>query len=254
LLSLLLQAIKQYWKISLLVVLFLPVLIWLGFWQLDRAEQKQRELTVYQQRQNLPVVPLAELEANTPAKYRVVSLRGRYDDKHYWLLDNQPRGGKAGYEIIMPFISQSGILLVNRGWLAASPRRSELPKIKTPLNEVVISGYLSASQENAIFDNTISDLTGEWPKRVLQVKVQDALDKVIKTKEGLRSLLSRTDENRSALLLRIDADSPGALLTEWPVINTKPEKHQGYAVQWFSMALALLALYVWFLYRMRREK
>lgn len=240
------------------MLLFLPLLVRLGFWQLDRANEKQQELTVYQQRQDLPAIPVGELKQSAAAKYRAVSLQGRYDREHYWLLDNQPRAGKAGYEVIMPFISQEGVLLINRGWVEASPRRDVLPAINTPAGEVLITGYLSPSQENAIFNNTISDLAIEWPKRVLQVNVTESLEALKQNKGDLTFLLNdnsagiekNTIEHRNAeLLLRIDTGSPGALLTEWPLVNTKPEKHKGYAVQWFSMALALLMLYLWFLYR-----
>jgi len=253
----LLQHIKAHWKISLLVLLFFPLLLRLGFWQLDRAKEKQQELTVYQQRQDLPVIPIEDLNQDAPAKYRAVSIEGLYDEKHYWLLDNQPRLGKTGYEIIMPFTSKEGVLLVNRGWVEASPRRNELPNIQTPSGNLLIKGYLSPSQENAIFKNTVSDLSVEWPKRVLQVNVDEAFEKLrqmadlnqVNRHQVLLNKKNTIEDYRSQLLLRIDSDSPGALLTEWPLVNTKPEKHQGYAVQWFSMAGALLVLYLWFLYR-----
>lgn len=237
-----LALIKQHWQVSLLVILFLPLFMRLGFWQLDRAKEKQQELAVYQQRQDLPVLPLSKLSNSEAVKYRTVELEGVYDASHYWLLDNQPRSGKTGYEVIMPLVSAEGVILINRGWVEASPRRESLPNIDTPVDRVIITGYLNTGQKNAIFDKTLSDLSIDWPKRVLQVNVEDAMGIIAKMKNN-QYLLSD-----SSLMLRIDSASPGALRTEWPLINTKPEKHQGYAFQWFSMALALLALYIWFLY------
>lgn len=242
-----LTLIKQHWQISVLVLLFLPLLVHLGFWQLDRAKEKQKELTVYQQRQDLPALPLSGLSNNEIVKYRSIELNGIFDPTHYWLLDNQSRGGKAGYEIIMPLVSEEGVILVNRGWVEASPRREILPKLETPVGQVKIKGYLSAGQENAIFDEMLSDLTIDWPKRVLQINVEQAVAIIVSIKNN-SSLLSDT-----SLMLRIDSTSPGALLTEWPLINTSPEKHQGYAVQWFAMAFALLSLYSWVLYRSKKS-
>ena len=46
-------------------------------------------------------------------------------------------------------------------------------------------------------------------------------------------------------LVRLDEGSSGALRTDWPLINTRPEKHVAYAFQWFAMATALLLLFVW---------
>ena len=45
--------------------------------------------------------------------------------------------------------------------------------------------------------------------------------------------------------VRVDADSTGALTTHWPLLNVSADKHQAYAVQWFSMALALFLIYIW---------
>jgi len=43
--------------------------------------------------------------------------------------------------------------------------------------------------------------------------------------------------------LYIDAESQGALVTGWKTVNIQPEKHTGYAVQWFTMAFAIT---LWF--------
>ncbi|BBP67889.1 hypothetical protein PHLH5_54300 [Pseudomonas sp. Cab53] len=38
---------------------------------------------------------------------------------------------------------------------------------------------------------------------------------------------------------------PGAYRTDWPVVSMGPEKHLGYAVQWFAMAAALFGLFLY---------
>ena len=42
--------------------------------------------------------------------------------------------------------------------------------------------------------------------------------------------------------MRLEADSPAALRTGWEIVTVSPEKHRGYAVQWFMMAAALVVL------------
>ena len=42
--------------------------------------------------------------------------------------------------------------------------------------------------------------------------------------------------------LRLDQDSTGALRTGWTTVAVQPEKHVGYAVQWYAMALTLLIM------------
>lgn len=248
--------IKQHWKITIFFLLLLPVLIRLGYWQIERQQEKKQELTVYQQRQELPAIPLESLlslykdQANSEEKlrYRNIKMSGRFDDKKYWLIDNQPRTGKVGYEIVMPFTSDLGTVLVNRGWLEAPPRREQLPVVSTPQETIEITGYLYTSQQNAVIKNTASDLAVDWPKRVIHLNVNEALSQLELAGNNNQLVI-----DKQSMIVRINADSQGAFLTDWPLINTKPEKHQAYAVQWFAMAFALIVLYGWFLLRSYKE-
>ncbi|MGH1485543.1 MAG: SURF1 family protein [Cellvibrionaceae bacterium] len=238
----LLKTIKNHWKMTLFVLFFLPLLLHLGFWQLDRAEEKRQLLAVYQQQGELPAIPLAAFMKSTKNKkhtYQKVIVDGVYDTEKYWLLDNRSRGGRAGYEVLMPLRSDQGLVLVNRGWIEALPRRDQLPLIESPVKQVTIEGYLHPFPANAVIDHSESDLAIEWPKRVLQLD-KDSVQHILQT-------------DIYPLLVRIDDNMPGTLITEWSVINTKPEKHHGYAVQWFAMAIALLALYLWLLLRERQS-
>jgi cytochrome oxidase assembly protein ShyY1 len=227
------KKIKGQWQLSLLFLLFLPLLLRLGFWQLERAEEKQQLLTVYQQQRELPVKKFNARHPQNISHYQTVELVGEYEKNRYWLLDNMPRNGKVGYEIVMPLKVGEHWVLVNRGWVLAPRLRAELPMIETPTGSVTIEGYFYQASKNAIFNNIESDLKQDWPKRVLQLDdshIQAALGGKVYPQ-----------------MLRIDEESEGALMTQWPVINTLPEKHQGYAVQWFAMALALVCLYAWVL-------
>ncbi len=235
-----LNVFREQWKITIVVLLLLPALINLGFWQLDRAEEKKELLAFYAKQSELEAVPLISLISNSQTKYRNVTVTGKYDTDHYWLLDNQPRAGKVGYEIIMPFnfSDQAGgskTILVNRGWVSANADRRILPIVDTLDNVVSINGYLYPLQVNAVIKHSHNDLNVEWPKRVLQLD-NDAVSKAL-------------NKDIETLMLRIEEESAGAFTTQWPVINTQPEKHHGYAVQWFSMGLALLLLYLWVLFR-----
>ena len=223
-------------KLTLLVILFLPILVSLGFWQLSRAEEKRQRLLVYQQQQDIPAINLLDnMSRQDLAPYQLVRISGYYDHNHYWLLDNRSRGGQAGYEIIMPLVADKLRLLVNRGWLPASMRREELPLVSTPEDEVTIEGYLYPIEANPFIKHSQSDLDLAWPRRVLQLEAKAA-------GEALGSEVYPQ-------LLRIDSNSPGAFTTDWKLINSGPEKHLGYAVQWFALSLALLILYFWVLLR-----
>ena len=224
-----LLSIKRHWQITLLVVIMLPVLISLGFWQLARAEQKRELQAVYQQQRQLPAIALTELDQADASPYRSVIIEGRYLSDRYWLLDNRSRRGQTGYEVIMPVATDAGVVLVNRGWVAAAPLRSTLPEIVTPSGLVSIAGYLYPMTTNVVVQQSASDLAVDWPKRVLQLTPAVAAEALV-TKVF-------------PLWLRIDDNAPGALTTDWVITSVQPSKHQGYALQWFAMALALVIIY-----------
>lgn len=229
--TILISAIKQQWKLLFFVLFFLPVLLSLGFWQLDRAEQKRELLAVYQQQKNLPALSLKNAAKNSDIPYQKVIVEGQYNNKQYWLLDNRSREGKAGYEVVMPFWDGQQWLLVNRGWVMAPTKRNELPVLEARWQVEQLQGYLHPPPENAIIKSMLSDWSEPWPQRVLHInmaQVEEQLGAPVFPK-----------------VLRIEYDSPSAFFAYWPVVNTLPEKHTGYAVQWFAMATVLLMLYGW---------
>jgi cytochrome oxidase assembly protein ShyY1 len=48
------------------------------------------------------------------------------------------------------------------------------------------------------------------------------------------------------LVIRLEIDQLGSLPRYWPSTVMSPEKHKGYAIQWFSMALAVLIAWLFF--------
>lgn len=47
---------------------------------------------------------------------------------------------------------------------------------------------------------------------------------------------------------------PASYRLGWPIVAMGPEKHMGYAVQWFALAIALVLLYLYFGWRQNKEK
>jgi len=221
-----------------MVMLFFPLTMSLGFWQLDRAEQKigiQEEQSKQVQAPTKRVISSSE----APSRFQSYRLEGRYIEKHF-LLDNRQRSGKVGYELLTPFELQSGgVILVNRGWLKAGRTRDELPELATPKDAVEIEGFFYWSDKPIpVLDNGFEMLSPtmqriqsiDWPR------VQGALNNGLV--QELEFRLMKTDE-------------PGALDISWVYQSMKPEKHQGYAFQWFSMAVALIVLAIWATYRLK---
>lgn len=216
------------WKISLFSLLLLPVLIGLGFWQLQRAEEKSTIQQLLAERQASPAISL-DPRALTDSEewlYRPVVVTGKPDREHVWLLENQINQGRLGYHLVVPLTLHNGdILLVNCGWLPANAERTQLPELPPIPEQVTLRGRLVKPSDNPLLRQQTGNL---WPRVILQVdttEMQNVLQKHV-----------------SPWLLQLDADSPMALLVDWRPLNMTADKHKAYAVQWFLLALALVIL------------
>ena len=217
------------WKILLFVVFFLPVLIYLAFWQVSRSEEKQQLLETYNQRGADEPLALTGLSKSTDQLYVKVKVTGEYDNRSPLLLDNRVRHGRPGYEVISPFQTIEGQwLLVNRGWVEASLDRRVLPEITAVTEQVVLTGYLYQSPGKQIMLGEDNWVAGPGSK-VIQNAAPD------KVSEKLGNIFYNYH-------LRLEADSPGTYETGWIIVNVQPGKHIGYAVQWGALALALIIL------------
>lgn len=223
---------------TLLVLALLPLLLGLGFWQLQRAEDKRVLLAEQAVRSRAPTLELAELAALDDPAFRRVLLVGSFDAEHSLLLDNRQRGGRVGVELLQPFLDRpSGRwVLVNRGWLPWT-ERTTLPAFDTPAGELRLEASVYRPTEAAFLLGDGAPGEG-WPRLVNAVEAP-ALWRELE-RDGL------ADE------LRLEP-GPARYVGHWPVVASGPEKHLGYALQWFALAATLLGMYLWFGVKQARE-
>ena len=222
-------------KLSLLVVVLLPILVSLGIWQLSRYQDKLKLEQVYEYRRQLPSLNFSEVLAYKDPLYLPLTVSGRFDPERYFLLDNQIYQGKPGYGLLMPFITDKGEwLLVDRGWLPLVDRDT-FPEISTPAGQQTITGnvYRSFGQSFLLTDDLWQI---HWPKRIQSLDFN-----------RVQATLGR---NIPAMTLVLNENQPGAEQFRPISLNMKSAKHLGYAIQWFAMALVLVGLYI---YRLRRS-
>ncbi len=226
---------------TLVVLVLLPLMVFLGFWQLSRGQEKQALLQSYAERRAAQPISVAQLAAVADPAFRRVQLRGEFDAGHSVLLDNRMRDGKAGVELLQPFHDQASgqWLLLNRGWLPWPSRRTP-PQFSTPEQILDVQAWVYESP-GAPFQLSADPLDAPWPRLV--TAVMPAKLWVELGREGF------ADEVRIA-------PGPAAYQADWPLISTGmgPEKHTAYAVQWFAMALALLGLYLYLGWHTAQEK
>jgi len=219
------------WPLIALVAFFLPVLVVLGFWQLDRAEEKRQMQAQMDASRSAVAAPLGTLVTAQNLAWRPVQMEGIFDPELIWLLDNRIRDGKAGLEVLQVFIdADTGKrLIVNRGWLPW-PDRREVPAVRTPRGTQRLDAEVLPPTEKGFTLGTTHTQPG-WPKLITRVDL-DAM----------------TEASGEALLpwmARLRTGSDAALTLDWPALPMTSSKHTAYAVQWFALALALLALFVW---------
>ena len=242
------QAVLFHWqwnkKLLWFALIFLPITVTLGFWQLQRAEQKQDILLAQQQRVDAAEVAIDAVLTEPDNQFRNVVATGGVDKHRIFLLDNRVRHGRPGYEVLVPMeLKTSGStqwLLVNRGWLAGGLDRSVLPKIPS-LKAGATHGYLYRSPGKSIVLKDEAWAKDQWPLVIQAIDIEK-----ISYHLGFDVypyILRVGDKHDShSQIDGFNSDKTAVLETGWPIINVQPEKHIGYAVQWFLMALALLVL------------
>lgn len=233
-----------------LTVLAIFILVNLGLWQLERADEKQVLFDDFADNQTT-AVDLNLQPSPLPDRYQTVEVTGSFTDNRYFLLDNQIWQGRVGYQVIGLLEAESlpYLVPVNMGWVTAGVDRSYLPQLDLPTGEVQIEGlfYLPADDAFMLGDQVIE--AGTWPQRIQQLKL-DALSQATQLSLAPYVVLLSTGYPTAS------TDSEQAEFgwpRQWQPQVMAPEKHRAYAWQWFSLAVACLLVF-WFAGRSRKTK
>jgi len=201
----------------------------LGNWQLGRGQDKaalaQRIAVANRDAQ----IELSQTEARAEdVAWHRVEARGRFDPKYAVLIDNRILHGVVGYQVVMPLRIAGGErhVLVNRGWVAATGSRDILPQIKTPPEEVLITGLATVPSKRYL----------ELSKQVAEGKVWQNL-----TLERYRAAMPLALQ---PVVIQQESEIDDGLKREWSAPDLGIDKHYGYAFQWFAMAAAIVIIYL----------
>jgi surfeit locus 1 family protein len=209
------------WLILLCFCSSLGMFVSLGFWQLDRAAEKRALATSLQTRARADALPLRQAERSDDfGSMSRVLLNGEYDNEVSFLLTFQFFQGQPGYEVLTPFRSDDGsLLLVSRGWLssAAGSALPAIPEVEGR-HQIQAQIYIPDLEVPAA---TVSD--NSWPLRLSRLNVPQA-----------GRLLG---EPLYPHVLRLEAGQPGVLSRHWQPVRVSTRTHIAYALQWFGIAL-----------------
>jgi len=214
-------------------IFFVIVFVFLGVWQIERAAHKEGLLQAFNSEQESPPI---RLTSQSPDWSRVF-VDGIFDSSRQILIDNQIHKGKVGYKIFTPFrFDDNKIVLVDRGWVAQGQSRSDLPQLNILEKKSRIIATVTSPEQGVLAGSEL--LTNEWP-RVSQTKAVEVIASAFK--EPILDIVLVLDPGSSQITEFIQI-RPFAIT---------PVKHYGYAMQWFTMSIVLLGM---FLYALKREK
>ena len=214
-------------------IFFVIVFVFLGVWQIERAAHKEGLLQAFNSEQESPPI---RLTSQSPDWSRVF-VDGIFDSSRQILIDNQIHKGKVGYKIFTPFrFDDNKIVLVDRGWIAQGQSRSDLPQLNILEKKSRIIATVTSPEQGVLAGSEL--LTNEWP-RVSQTKAVEVIASAFK--EPILDIVLVLDPGSSQITEFIQI-RPFAIT---------PVKHYGYAMQWFTMSIVLLGM---FLYALKREK
>lgn len=201
----------------------------LGNWQLSRADEKDARQQALDQLSKEPAVsiPVSKIKL-ADYRYRKVIIKGQFKPDHTIYLDNKVHNRVAGYHVLTPVkLDNSDMhVLVNRGWVAIGNDRSQLPQISTQIDELEIEGIVESPA----------------------VKTLELSDQIVSGEVWGNLHLSQYQEKTGLALQPIlvlqENDTGDGLVREWPLAKSTSDKNIGYAVQWFSLAITTIIIFI----------
>lgn len=219
------------WLMTLLTIALCLAFVRLGQWQWDRGVHRQAEWDAFARGADAPV-PLGGQSLRSVARFKRISVVGRWDAAHQFLLDNRSHGGLPGYEVLTPLdLGDGRVLLVDRGWVAFTGSRAHLPQI-TILGPrpVSVAGRVDNLPVGGLaLGHAAPAADAVWPKVTS-----------FPTLAELGTALNHTVE---PWMLLLDPASPEGYVRDWQPPGLSPLRHWSYAIQWWGFAVTLVIIW-----------
>ncbi len=233
---------SRKWLITTaLVLLGAALCIRLGIWQLDRLKQRR---IFNAQVTTMRALPPLDLNADQPQvltsmEWRRVTVSGTYDFANQIALRNQYNGNQYGFHLVTPLrLSDGRAVLVDRGWIPpdenstpADWRKYDEPAQATVTGQIRlgrsrpdfggVADALPLNGEKLMMWNNpnVEGISGQSPYPLLPIYIQP----------------------------NVDPSDTVPPIPFQPTVDLTEGPHMGYALQWFTFSLILLAGYPFYL-------
>jgi surfeit locus 1 family protein len=212
---------KKWWFL-IVVIPIVGLCIKAGFWQLDRAHQKEELIRVLTVGESLLTSGSDMLSQQVESGTHQVQLTVYRDTATpLRFLDNRIQDRVAGYEVFTEATSSDGSVrvLVNLGWVPGPKRRDELPTIEIP---------------------TVFELKGLWVPITDSYLMSESDTETLGDAQRVQSLTDLIKTNLLSGMVLAEGLLPRN--ANGPKPRLGPETHYGYAIQWFLLALVLCGM------------
>ena len=195
-------------------------MLFLGFWQLYRLGWK---LDLINQIENSLKIDPVELQNVEKKNYLRIKTSGQIDFEKQIYLYNLNETGKPGFEVINPIKIGNEDYLINRGWISFDKKNK--PEINV-VDQKNIIGTLMLQSKSSSFK----------PKNEVDKNYWFTLDR--------EDILKFTGKNFSKYIIYLNGnyENPRPRVITAKISNN----HKKYAITWFSMAISILLIYLYF--------
>ena len=211
---------KHKFLFSVFIIFFIFVFIALGTWQIIRLNWKNNLiLEIEESLKNPPV----ELSHSNKENFLKIKTSGTIDFEKQIYLYNLSDSGKPGFEVINPITINNENYLINRGWISFDQKDQSNINL---VNEDKIIGTLKLQTKASTF------------------KPENDIEKNYWFTLNRDDVFKYTGKNFSNFIIYLNGDYK----TPEPKVITAniSNNHKKYAITWFSMAISILLIYLYF--------
>ncbi len=221
-------------KILIFAIIFVPITISLGIWQIERANEKKLIIANYDKL--LVSAPIALQKNQMLNNWQPIETTGTYEDTVVYE-DNAINNGKAGFKVYHLFRNDDGTyIFIHRGFIERNLIKNNLPEVDIPTQKKSIFGTTLFKQNNTFVKNI-----EESDSRIIQeFNASLLIDKYPMLK----------DKYLHPFLFNLDIRDVNKYQPIEKPVNMTASKHIGYAIQWFGLCAALIILTI---YAFRRK-
>ena len=230
---------KRWLAWLLVATIFAIACVFLSQWQFDRRAHRLAEISLVEK--NYDATPIAldvdtvvgQPEKLNPLKWHPVTVSGRYLPGQSILVRNRPKSGQPGFESVVPFVTEAGVILaVSRGWLPTGNLQDSPDSVPLPSSDSqTITARLVPSEQKIERDAPEGQVANMFLPSISEAT-------------GLKI--------DASWYLVMQSESVAKKTAPQPLLRptTDEGNHLSYAIQWIIFGILAFAVLVW---AIRRE-